>query len=1040
MSDNTDETIKKASGISSPELLLYIFFASGICTLIYGIVWFRLLKLTFGNAAYTSGIIVIILLSGVSLGSLIMKRYADIVSKRLRLYAVLEFLTAISALSVPLLLKLVDGVYKQFFAQVNPSSPALFMAKLIAALILLLIPAVLTGSTFPLIGRCVTGVQHTYGQSAGRVYASKMLGAALGSFLAGFVLIRSAGIMGTLYIAVVLNVLVAIAAWMLSRAHEIPGEAVEKPDDSHSSWRLLILILTVIYGGLISAAYLHVWVRSMVTLAGGSVFMVLAILTVYLVGNGLGIMIGSGVSERTRQPAVVFGIALACLGISGVFYINWLDIFYSGLVFKIAGATTDFWQTTPNRIILYPLFINSVIFLIPAVISGIMFPFALQAWGKYRQNAGKITGMVFSANTIGAALGVFIAVFLLIPLSGVQSSMILLGLPGIWLGSILIFIFLVRGRIILKISSLAIAACFTVAVFLLPSGRFIQYFTNIHKQGSKVVAVREGVNTDVSVHRNIRNEQILVKSGMQVASNGRDFRISQKISGHLGYLLNRNTKRVLVAGFGSGEAAACIITHGAQTVDIAEISPELVDISLKYFSSVNSGKQLFDKNADIIYMDPKNYLHLTRNDYDLIIADAISSANNSSGSFCTKEFFQSALNRLNDGGIFGCRLPLRELPVSSVNSILGTFNEVFPHITVWMPLTAPSGYDFLFLAGSREKQMFSPAYINSELSKDDVMNNAGYINFSDSHSVLSCYICDKKGLDSLIHEFEMNTDINPFVEFNTDITGQVFIEKQWLAEFLKIARQDNLMEKIDPRDMTVEEQQEWNRQNRLYYGVSNILLNARIESDLFSVLENCYIGLSILPANLSVIEQEKYTLDKIHNLIISNPEYAEFVLKKANIVLQQMPRYGNMWLLSSWAYFSRKDIKQALVAAENAAGYYPGSPEIQFNLGSLLMETRQLNKSIIHLKESIKLEPGNLAYHNKLWNVYFLNNQYDEALSEILLITEADPYNYKAYYSLGEFYSMMGRQAEAAGAYRKSLKINPDFEMASGKPELIPQQ
>ena len=750
--------------------------------------------------------------------------------------------------------------------------------------------------------------------------------------------------------------------------------------------------------------------------------------------------IGTRITARLKQPAVIFGAGMVCIGILGIFYVYWLDIWHTGVAFAVVRGTAEFWQTNPDRIILYPLFISVVIFIIPAILTGMLFPVALTACNTNAGIYGRRLASLFSTGIFGAALGVLIAVFILVPLSGIQSSAMLLGLPAVWLGSIMIFSFMEKGRIILRLSSLVLAAGFSVIAFLLPSGLFTSHFEKVHKESSKVLAFREGVSAGVSVHRDARDELILVRSGIQLASNNKEYRISQKMSGHMGPLLNRSIRRVLITGFGSGEAAACIIRHGIDSLEIAEVSPELVDLALKYFNEINGGRMLIDNNADLIYTDPGNYIHLTGRRYDLIVAGNVYPGRNSIYSRCTKEFFLAALNRLNEGGIFTCLIPLQQMPVSTVSSIIGTFKEVFPYVTVWMPVAAPSDHDYLFLAGSREKQVFSPLYVDNEIKKGDAGNSVRYLNIVSSHYLFSCYICDQDGLEKFADEYETNSDNNPFVELNTDIPEKGIIKKQWLAGFLKNTRQSNIAEKIDWTGMTEEERAQWMDQSRKYYGVADILLNARIETELISILENCYFGQLILPGNLSLIEQEKHTLNNIYFMIQSNPKYADFIVKKSDVTVQQIPAFGNMWLARSWALLRQKRGKEAKYAAEKAVEYNPENPEAQFNLGSLLMESNILDRSIMHLKESIELDPENLIYRSKLVSAYYIDGQYQNGISELMTILRIDPYNYKAYYSLGELYSILGKNTEAARAYAIVLKLKPDFELAKNKLKDLSEQ
>ena len=62
------------------------------------------------------------------------------------------------------------------------------------------------------------------------------------------------------------------------------------------------------------------------------------------------------------------------------------------------------------------------------------------------------------------------------------------------------------------------------------------------------------------------------------------------------------------------------------------------------------------------------------------------------------------------------KLHLEGEPKSNLDSILGTFLQVYPHVTIWFPTTKP--FVFLYLVGSREPQSFSPKRIDDEMMKE----------------------------------------------------------------------------------------------------------------------------------------------------------------------------------------------------------------------------------------------------------------------------------------------------------------------------------
>lgn len=312
---------KEGSGFSigrrtSVRWLMLIYFASGACSLIDEVVWVRLLKLILGNTVYAASIVVSVFMGGLALGALLMARYSDRVERRLRLYAILEMLVTISALLLPLAFKAVDHIYVWFYRSYHPSHAALLAVQVAISTCILLVPSMLMGSTLPLLGRFVTGLDREAGHLVGKLYALNTLGAAAGCFLAGFVLIRVLGVMGSLYTAAGLNFLVAFGGWFLSRfsvgSDEVEAEysgpvlAAERRIDE----RFCLLMTGLFLSGLISIGYELLWMRSIVHLLGGYTYVFSAVLTVYLLGNVIGAGIASGMVKELKRPGCGFAVTL----------------------------------------------------------------------------------------------------------------------------------------------------------------------------------------------------------------------------------------------------------------------------------------------------------------------------------------------------------------------------------------------------------------------------------------------------------------------------------------------------------------------------------------------------------------------------------------------------------------------------------------------------------------------------------------------------------------------------------------------------------
>jgi spermidine synthase len=68
--------------------------------------------------------------------------------------------------------------------------------------------------TFPLVARLFTQSLYRVGSGVGSSYAANTVGAVLGAFAGGFILIPNLGIQNTIIFAVVMNL--AIGAWVIS--------------------------------------------------------------------------------------------------------------------------------------------------------------------------------------------------------------------------------------------------------------------------------------------------------------------------------------------------------------------------------------------------------------------------------------------------------------------------------------------------------------------------------------------------------------------------------------------------------------------------------------------------------------------------------------------------------------------------------------------------------------------------------------------------------------------------------------------------------
>ena len=969
-SNSNAPAISRKTGIN---LLMLIYFASGVCSLIDEVVWMRLLKLTLGNTVYASSIVVSTFMGGLALGAFIMGRYSDRNTRRLRLYALLETIITISVLSLPLGLRIADKFYVWFYRTYDPTNRELLIVQVIISGLILIAPSMLMGSTLPLLGRFVTSLEKETGRLVGRLYALNTLGAAVGCFLAGFVLIRAIGVMNTLYAAAILNLVVALGGWLLSG---FSGFEVEQQDKETrvvrmetvatnlADSRMVVLVFAFFLSGAISIGYELLWMRSVVHLFSGYTYVFSSVLTVYLLGNVIGAGIGSGLAKKLKCPAAGFAVTLSLLGLCGIFYLPFLIVWTSKVMPGIDREVELTGRLIPfSAYMIKPLVYSIFLFLIPAIIMGTGFPIALQAWANRVHKVGWSTGTAYGTNTIGAVMGGIITGFILIPLVGTQLSISILGLAGIWVAGFMWLLFAHNSKTIGRFGFLATAGILTVVVLKMPPDLFnaVVKSNPMLSNQLELLAVEEGVSTTVSLHRDPQEDTLyLCTSGQRVAGDTYFWRSDQKMLGHFGVLLNSKAKKVLSVGFGSGESTACMSLHGLERAACVEIAPEMVNLSLRFFKHINLGDKLNDE-IDMIYMDAKNYIHLTDDKYDAIVNDSIHPkhfAENSS--LYAKEYFEDAKKRLEKNGLFISWIPTHNVePISVLDSIIGTMMEVFPHVTVWYMTPDPAQY-FLVI-GSKQWQYFSPMHMDAELSNDNVGNSLSEININNSKDVMSCYLGDENDLRRFIKSFSINSDFRPFIEFTTanrPAGDSVF------GSFISCVRHNSVYQHIDWKGFSEEEKKKWLLDYQRIHNASSYLLTSNNTRNFLDKLNCCTEGLIVSPGNPALLDLRKRTERDMYysySKFLQSGRKETALLQIENI-LKIHPKSAVSWMIKSNCMQAMEMMQKGLEAAVMAVRLAPDNADTHFLLGSLMFNAGQLEDAIAEYREALQLSEGHRKY------------------------------------------------------------------------------
>ena len=209
----------KAEHVAFPmSLILAVFAISGFCSMAYEVFWTRLLGLLVGPTTYSFTMVLVTFITGLALGGLFWGWVGDRARNPIALLAVTQTAAALAAL----LFSQIMGNSQIFFAKlIHEFQDNFFSLHLTQGLLLFgfMIPTTFfLGAAFPLVGRIYTHSLEGAGKSIGYAYAINSIGAVLGAFSAGFILIPFLGKENGLRLVVCVQLLSALLIWIKGMA------------------------------------------------------------------------------------------------------------------------------------------------------------------------------------------------------------------------------------------------------------------------------------------------------------------------------------------------------------------------------------------------------------------------------------------------------------------------------------------------------------------------------------------------------------------------------------------------------------------------------------------------------------------------------------------------------------------------------------------------------------------------------------------------------------------------------------------------------
>ena len=772
-----------------PALFL-LFVGSGCAALIYEIVWFQLLQLVIGSSSISLGILLGTFMGGMCLGSLLMPRFVSPDQHPLRVYASLEF--GIGVLGVVILfgMPLIGGLYA---ASAGEGMTSIFVRAIVAG-ICLLPPTMLMGATLPAISRWVKATPEGVAW-LGFFYGGNIGGGVLGSLAAGFYLLRVYDVNVATLAAVAINVIVAAIAFIVAgRSTYSADVAAAKPAITRGTWPVYVVIAM---SGMTALASEVVWTRLLSLHFGATVYTFALILAVFLVGLGIGSTVASMTARDQRSARRALG---------------WCQLLLCGAVAWAAYMLTEsltYWPINPS-ISTSPWYTFQLdlvrcfwVVLPGAILWGASFPLALAAVASSEQDAARLAGGVYAANTVGAIVGSLATSFVLVPWIGSSHSEQVVIIVSALSALVVLEPTYSRataenakrsdsgwsfaGTIVLAIAMVA-AGLLARSVHDLP-GLLVAYgrYAATRIGQADIIYVGEGLNATVAVSElsnGVRNYHNAGK--VQASSEPQDMRL-QRMLGHMTTLVPRQTRKVLVIGCGAG------VTAGAVSVDpalehetIAEIEPLVPRVVSTYFSQYNYNV-VNNPKVHIRIDDARHFVETTSEMFDAITSDPLDPWVKGAAMLYTKEYFEMARKHLNPGGVYTLFVQLYESNTEAVKSEIASFLDVFPDGTVWGNTNEGKGYA-LVLLGPLEPIKIDVDAIDARIKRPEyapVANSLRDIGMNSAIDLFSTYAGRKSDLAPWLRDAQINHDKNLRLQYLAGLGLNLYQADSIYADMLR---------------------------------------------------------------------------------------------------------------------------------------------------------------------------------------------------------------------------------------------------------------
>ena len=734
--------------------LLFIFFFSGFAALIYQVIWQRWLVFYTGISSVSISLIVSAFMAGLGLGYLAGGQIADNAKKN---QPILFFVLA--ELGIGTFALISKSIIYDWLYQGNILYGGSTFQTYLTLFLILLFPTFLMGLSLPLLSKAFEQKNaENQAHYISLLYFTNTLGAAAGTFITTFILIRVIGFENAVRLGASFNFLCAITAGIIyyfqtTSPQKAEVEVQKNSSEGVFSWNrnFSYWILQYTASGFMAICFEIIWFRMIETMMKSIALTFSIILTIYLAMMAIGTYVGVRLAKKIKTNRLKLFLNsqyLLYLYSAGSILLLHTVISEKSIFAYLFEYFQSYETSFAAKIAISTMFVIPFFLMaVPTFIMGFSFTISQTIIQDKFDEVGRKVGWLQFVNIVGSTIGAWFVTLIGFNHLGTALTIKLISLIG------LVYVLAIhRNQFYSVFVRLMMGVVLIMTIILIPDNeKFWMKFSGM--SDAKRFIVKED-ETALSFIKTLSDESYVYINGLGQSMFPFHKDITHFTLGAVPSLIHPNPVDIGIVGLGS----ACTLYNAGgrpetQTLDCFEVivnQPDAVREYVKRSKDSSALRIMNDKRVKLILQDGRYYLHQNPKLYDILEADALRPKSSYSGNLYSIEYFKLLKSRLKKGGM--------AITWGATGRIRNGFAEVFPYIYE---------IDGFMIIGSDQPIEFDETKILERLNNSFTKNHFSQAQI-DAHEKLARVLKTKKILQNgkLMITKAHNSDMWPKDEFD----------------------------------------------------------------------------------------------------------------------------------------------------------------------------------------------------------------------------------------------------------------------------------